>query len=478
MGCCSSAPELGASSAPDLVESMNSGESVDSEGSRKELMHTNSMLFPRDAIEEAKRSLRLKKPIGREDATPPVIEQDDPDGVLMTSDPLYELGMEIEYPVEMSETMTIQLLKKKKKKKNSASSATKADIEGAIEDFEDTNSASADDDDDEEAAALDEVQVDMLTSSPKAQPASSLGDFEKGHKLHFGYKSIQGRSASPPSKPNQDSVVAFVVDGKPNQAVFGIFDGHGPYGEHASHFCRMELHKTIIAVYEEFGDDLTPKDVLEHSIARMHESFISTDPGYSGVDPNVSGTTLVVAMIVDSKMYVANVGDSRCILGEKASGNFLGSVVEMSDDHKPERESERVRIDATDAVLMSEGELRGGLRSEGKTYICRRRNGDIIYGVLFTRSVGDADAHNFLGVSAEPEFQKRRINKKLTQYLVLASDGVWDQMGNEQVLSKVYAVRDPLSAAERIADIARDLWDTDRTHSRRDDITVCVVQLD
>ena len=41
-----------------------------------------------------------------------------------------------------------------------------------------------------------------------------------------------------------------------------------------------------------------------------------------------------------SKLYVANAGDSRCILGKG------GNVVPLSFDHKPENEEEIARIEA------------------------------------------------------------------------------------------------------------------------------------
>mmetsp|Transcript_20343 Transcript_20343/g.39966 ORF Transcript_20343/g.39966 Transcript_20343/m.39966 type:complete len:487 (+) Transcript_20343:641-2101(+) len=459
--------------APGIERSSGGSTSSSKSKSSEDLMHTNSMLFSKDTIEEAKQSIRLKKPIGG--ALAEALAHD-PAGVLMASDPVYELGMEVEYPVEMKETMTLQLLKLKKGYRHSfraSKRVSKLPEHHSSEDYE-----SGVDTDDEHAVSLSDVESELGYDIKDVSTQDILEKYEVGHKLLFGYKSLRGRSNAQPLKLNQDSLVAFIMDGKPNQAVFGIFDGHGPFGEHASHFCRMELHKTMKAVYEEFGDDLSPQDVLEHSIGRLHEAFIHTDLNYTGVDPQVSGTTLVVAMIVDSEIYVANVGDSRCIMGEMDEEETKGQVVVMSDDHKPERQDEYRRILRTSAVLMSEGELRGAHRQEGKTYICRRRDGDIIYGVLFTRSIGDLDAHDYLGVSAEPEFKHDHIHKNIKQYLVLASDGVWDQMTNEEVLAKIYNAKDPLAASKQIVEAARQRWDIDPAHSRRDDISAVVVQLE
>ena len=52
------------------------------------------------------------------------------------------------------------------------------------------------------------------------------------------------------------------------------------------------------------------------------------------------------------------------------------------------------------------------------------------YRILFTRSVGDHDAHLHLGVSAEPEMNEHKLNGK-EKFLVLASDGIWDYISND-----------------------------------------------
>ena len=64
----------------------------------------------------------------------------------------------------------------------------------------------------------------------------------------------------------------------------------------------------------------------------MIEADFTEEPG------NDSGCTAVVAMIAGSKLYVANAGDSRCVVCRD------GKAYEMSFDHKPEDEIELNRI--------------------------------------------------------------------------------------------------------------------------------------
>ena len=60
-------------------------------------------------------------------------------------------------------------------------------------------------------------------------------------------------------------------------------------------------------------------------------------------------------MIRGKKLYVANAGDSRCVLCRN------GKAVEMSFDHKPEDELERKRIEKAGAKITSDGRVNGGL---------------------------------------------------------------------------------------------------------------------
>lgn len=68
-----------------------------------------------------------------------------------------------------------------------------------------------------------------------------------------------------------------------------------------------------------------------------------------------SGCTAVVALLVNNKVFVANAGDSRCIVSKK------GEVVEMSLDHKPEDKLEMDRIKKAGGRVTCDGRVNGGL---------------------------------------------------------------------------------------------------------------------
>lgn len=68
-----------------------------------------------------------------------------------------------------------------------------------------------------------------------------------------------------------------------------------------------------------------------------------------------SGCTAVVVLFRDDKLYVANAGDSRCVLCQ------AGKAVDLSFDHKPEDDSERTRIEAAGGRVTNDGRVNGGL---------------------------------------------------------------------------------------------------------------------
>lgn len=294
--------------------------------------------------------------------------------------------------------------------------------------------------------------------------------------LTFGYKTLQGRSAAF-DKANQDSLAIMRQRDSPDTATFGVFDGHGPYGQHASHFCRMNIAKEVNKVKSKKPKAKT-EDVMKEALLKMDKKFGATNPEKANkVDPIVSGTTVVTVTFEGKDIIATNIGDSRAILGTKQDDGSV-EVTPLTDDHKPARESEYERISKSSALIKTEREMRGLSPiddPEQKVYVCRTtEEKGIIYAVLFSRSLGDVDAHRHLGVITEPEFFTAKIDDTKEQAVIIASDGVWDMMSNEEVTDCVFKHADPLKACEEIVSVSSIRW-AESEERRRDDITVQVI---
>jgi serine/threonine protein phosphatase PrpC len=149
-------------------------------------------------------------------------------------------------------------------------------------------------------------------------------------------------------------VPALAVHDLAPQSFFGVFDGHG--GPNASLYLSQMLHVNIgnalSAIAPELKDYI--EDIREGTLNDSHpmkdhvdkiviealkSSFIKTDADFIGSSPHSqNGSTATTALVLGSRLYCANTGDSRTFICR----NF--KPVRMTEDHKPAREDEQKRI--------------------------------------------------------------------------------------------------------------------------------------
>lgn len=71
----------------------------------------------------------------------------------------------------------------------------------------------------------------------------------------------------------------------------------------------------------------------------------------------MSGTTAIAAFFKGTQFTVANIGDSRAVVGEKKGRRVI--AYSLSIDQTPYRQDERERVKASGAVVMSCDQLEG-----------------------------------------------------------------------------------------------------------------------
>lgn len=255
-------------------------------------------------------------------------------------------------------------------------------------------------------------------------------------------------------KQNQDSYLTKEEDNfsKNREYTFGVFDGHGLQGHLVSESIKNYLNNCN---YEQYS---TKKKIIS-----MFGSLSSTIENSHNFDPFCSGSTVVLVHISKEKIICANCGDSRAILiSENGNGN---TIVKLSRDHKPNLMEEKKRIIAAGGRverIYGMGPFRVWFK-------------DADYpGLAMSRSIGDTLAHK-IGVSDIPEIMEFNINSVKPKALIVASDGVWEFMTNEQVkniLIKYTNNHDALKCSKEIVEKARQIWKG--TTYAIDDIT-CVV---
>ena len=161
-------------------------------------------------------------------------------------------------------------------------------------------------------------------------------------------------------------------------------------------------------------------------------------------DVEYSGSTCISIILKEkeiNKIYIANVGDSRAII-VKQSQNNEGDwfPYQLSRDHKPTEEDEAKRVIEYDGEIEKieddDGNWTGPLRVWVK--------GSDGPGLAMTRSFGD-EVGASVGVFSVPEVSEYKI-KEEDKAIILASDGLWEYMTNEEVaniVKKLFPLNDP-----------------------------------
>ncbi len=274
---------------------------------------------------------------------------------------------------------------------------------------------------------------------------------------------LKGHNPMTP-KPNQDRMV-LVEHAPSNTLIFAVFDGHGVNGHLVSAFMAERLPHECISD-RRFGHDSELGDVVADAILSLEMQLLQLGT----VDTSLSGTTAVTGMIRNGRMYVAGVGDSRCVLLNQTSATGMLRVDPVTVDHKPDDPLEKKRILAAGGrVMATRNRLAPHIVGPARVWLK-----DVpAPGLAMSRSVGDMVA-KAAGVVSTPDRVQRRLGGSAS-YVVLGSDGIWDFVSNEEVAQACKACGDPGKAAEVLIKTARGRW-LERTGGS-DDITVVVLQL-
>jgi len=253
------------------------------------------------------------------------------------------------------------------------------------------------------------------------------------------------------------------------RALAAVFDGHS--GAQVASYVASRV-PTLLELEPWYGTpDVAPKDVVESSLinvfTRVDGEILekSVSGGLSG------GSTACVAVLLENRLFVANLGDSRAVLSRG------GTAEALSVDHKPDVPSERERIEALDGKV----EFRGCWRVMGSA------GGAAYRGLAVSRAFGDVDWKVPVSlVESKPEVKVAQL-KPDDEFLVIGCDGVWDVLSNQEAVDLARRHVLPVNAdgagpdsgvTERAAEkAAREITVAALERGTMDNVTVVVMAL-
>ena len=80
-----------------------------------------------------------------------------------------------------------------------------------------------------------------------------------------------------------------------------------------------------------------------------------------------------------------------------------------------------------------------------------------IYLYIYYRSLGDVVAHS-AGVISDPDFTEFDLDPKTDKFLVVATDGLWEFITNEETVKMVESNRTPAEAVDVLVTEAGTRW--------------------
>ncbi|KAJ4909045.1 putative protein phosphatase 2C 18 [Raphanus sativus] len=179
------------------------------------------------------------------------------------------------------------------------------------------------------------------------------------------------------------------------------------------------------------------------------------------IDCFCSGTTSVTLIKQGEDLVVGNIGDSRAVLATRDQDNALVAV-QLTIDLKPDLPSESARIQKCKGRVFA-------LQDEPEVARVWLPNSDSP-GLAMARAFGDFCLKDY-GLISVPDINYRRLTEG-DEFIILASDGVWDVLSNKEAVDVIASAPSRSTAARALVDTAVRSWRIKYPTSKNDDCTV------
>ncbi|XP_076894732.1 putative protein phosphatase 2C 42 [Bidens hawaiensis] len=271
------------------------------------------------------------------------------------------------------------------------------------------------------------------------------GDFGKDGLLwyHDIGKHVYGGYSMAVVQANQVLEDQSQIESGPFGTFVGVYDGHG--GPDVARYVCDHLFRHFQAYTTENHGIVTPETIKR--------AFLETENGFTtlvskmwNARPSIAtvGSCCLVGVVYHHTLFVANLGDSRVVLGRKVGSSGGISAIQLSKEHNANLDNIR-------------RELRD-LHPHDPQIVVMRHGVWRVKGIIqVSKSIGDAYMKH-ARYNKEPIAAKFRLPEPMVMpilsaspsiishpiqagdsFLIFASDGLWEHLSNEEAVDIVHS---------------------------------------
>ena len=216
-----------------------------------------------------------------------------------------------------------------------------------------------------------------------------------------------------------------------NKSLFAIFDGHG--GNQISHYLMNNFFSVFLKFSEKYNNQNYEK-IFQKTFSHLDDEIKKIQ------NSQKMGSTATIILLTremdqilgpQKVIYCANLGDSNCQLINK------NGYKKITYEHRCNDDMEEKRIKKGNII-----------------------NGRVGGNISVTRSFGDFNMREY-GLISEPYINKICVNDNEKNFLILASDGVWDFIGEEALFYSCFNNEDSYDICKKIMEKAKENGSTD-----------------
>lgn len=262
-----------------------------------------------------------------------------------------------------------------------------------------------------------------------------------GHHLNgeFSMAVIQANNVLEDQSQLESGALSSVETG-PQGTFVGVYDGHA--GPDAAHFISNHLFNNIkkfTTQKQEMSAEVITKAYLE-----TEEEFLSLVRKQWLMKPQIAsvGSCVLVGIVCNGLLYIANAGDSRAVLGRVEKHTKDVKAIQLSSEHNANLKSVRDELHL--------------LHPDDPEIVVLKHTVWRVKGLIqISRSIGDAYFKRW-EFNREPLLPKFRLSKPFhtpilkaepsihvhkllpeDQFIIFASDGLWEHLTNQEAVEIV-----------------------------------------